>query len=438
MCLSTPGHTLNTVVQVQKDPPVKLLLGTDAQAALGFALIQSDSDGATTDLLCPGQWRKEPKLDQTPVDAAVQDPSLAEVEPVVEAPQAEQETDPEVSPAVVAPRQTASGEAPDSRTIPKTHSVRLLQATKVPPRYKKVVRAKVNGVNGIPVSLFEPERAQVEDIGVVMEEAIVGCLHGSVISLVVENHGCKSIHLKKNTVIGSLEPLVSVLTSVEELSSEEGDGEEDTPRVDVSETKNRDRKQKLLDALKLAEAPLDAAQQLRLENLLERNADVFALDSSELGTTDLVTHSIETGDHVPTRQPLRRMPFSLRGKANEMVQEMLDQHIIEPSKSPWASPVVLVRKKDGSLRFCIDYRRLYSVTKQDVFPLPRIDDTLDLLAENRYFTTLDLASGYWQVHMHPESREKNAFQPLQDCMTFGLCSCHISEAHGGGVDGFDS
>ena len=254
------------------------------------------------------------------------------------------------------------------------------------------------------VSLFEPERAQVEDIGVAMEEAIVGCLRGSVISLVVENHGCKPIHLKKNTVIGSLEPLDSVLTSVEELSSEEGDGEEDTPRVhrvDVSETKNRDRKQKLLDALKLAEAPLDPAQQLRLENLLEHNADVFALDSSELGTTDLVTHSIETGDHARCR-----MPFSLRGKANEMVQEMLDQHIIEPSKSPWASPVVLVRKKDGSLRFCIDYHRLNSVTKQDVFPLPRIDDTLDLLAENHYFTTLDLASGYWQVHMHPESREK--------------------------------
>ena len=120
VCLSTPGHTLNTMVQVQKDPPVKLLLGTDAQAALGFALIQSDSDGATTDLLCPVQWRKEPELDQTPVDAAVQDPSLAEVEPVVEAPQAEQETDPEVSPAVVARRQTASGEAPEPslRLIP--------------------------------------------------------------------------------------------------------------------------------------------------------------------------------------------------------------------------------------------------------------------------------------------------------------------------------
>ena len=146
-----------------------------------------------------------------------------------------------------------------------------------------------------------------------------------------------------------------------------------------------------------------------------------------MGTTDLVTHSIETGDHVPTRQPLRRMPFSLRGKANEMVQEMLDQHIIEPSKSPWASPVVLVRKKDGSLRFCIDYRRLNSVTKQDVFPLPRIDDTLDLLAENRYFTTLDLASGYWQVHMHPESREKTAFSTTSGlyefvAMPFGLCN----------------
>lgn len=80
-----------------------------------------------------------------------------------------------------------------------------------------------------------------------------------------------------------------------------------------------------------------------------------------------------------------------------MVQEMLTQGVIVPSASQWASPVVLVRKKDGGTRFCVDYRRLNSITKLDEFPLPRVDDTLDLLSGANFFTTLDLASGYWQV-----------------------------------------
>lgn len=90
------------------------------------------------------------------------------------------------------------------------------------------------------------------------------------------------------------------------------------------------------------------------------------------------------------------------------MREMLDQKVVEPSSSPWASSIVLVKKKDGGVKFCVDYRRLNALTKLDEFPLPRIDDTLDLLAGNRYFTTLDLASGYWQVRMKPTERK----QPL--------------------------
>ena len=134
--------------------------------------------------------------------------------------------------------------------------------------------------------------------------------------------------------------------------------------------------------------------------------DVFALDDSELGVAATCQHVINTGDHQAICQLPRRVPFALRQKIDEMVGEMLEKGIIQPSKSPWASPVVLVSKKDGCLRFCVDYRKLNAVTKLDVFPLPRIDDSL---AHTQYFTTLDLASGYWQVPMEPQSQEKTAF-----------------------------
>ena len=106
---------------------------------------------------------------------------------------------------------------------------------------------------------------------------------------------------------------------------------------------------------------------------------------------------------------------------------MLRQGVIWPSKSPWASSIVLVAKKDGSTRFCVDYRRLNAITKMDVFPLPRIDDSLVLLSKTKYFSTLDLASGYWQVAMDEESREKTAFVTHSGLyefvvMPFGLCN----------------
>ena len=85
---------------------------------------------------------------------------------------------------------------------------------------------------------------------------------------------------------------------------------------------------------------------------------------------------------------------------------MLKNNVIKPSECPWASPVVLVRKRDGTLRFCVDYRALNSLTKPDVFPLPRIHDLLDQLGKSRYFTMLDLKSGYWQIKVQSDSQEK--------------------------------
>ncbi|GFX69694.1 hypothetical protein TNCV_1770621 [Trichonephila clavipes] len=106
---------------------------------------------------------------------------------------------------------------------------------------------------------------------------------------------------------------------------------------------------------------------------------------------------------------------------------MKNNDAIEPSSSPWASPIVLVRKKDGSTRFCADYRRLNDVTKKNSYPLPRIDDTLNTLAGYTWFSTLDLKSGYWQVEIHPDDKEKTAFTTGQGLWQFKVmpfCLCN--------------
>ena len=143
-----------------------------------------------------------------------------------------------------------------------------------------------------------------------------------------------------------------------------------------------------------------------MEEFLVKYADVFALDASELGTTNLAEHRIDTGDHSLIQQPARRIPFALKDQVDELVREMHSQDVIVLSASPRASPVVLVRKK----RWRNESLRILSQIEQcNEFPLPRIDDILDLLSGAKYFTTLDLASGYWQVPMEHSSQEKAAF-----------------------------
>ncbi len=154
---------------------------------------------------------------------------------------------------------------------------------------------------------------------------------------------------------------------------------------------------------------LSEQQQRNLIELLKKHHVAFSLEEGERGETDLVQFEINTGDAEPKKQRAQRMPFSVREEISRQLQKMQQIGVIQPSKSPWASPVVLVRKKDGSHRFCVDFRELNAVTKKDTFPLPRVDDLLDQLGSSHYFSTLDLAAGYWQIKVHPESQPKTVF-----------------------------
>ncbi len=138
-------------------------------------------------------------------------------------------------------------------------------------------------------------------------------------------------------------------------------------------------------------------------------------------------HQIPTGDAVPSRERYRPVPPTHYSEVRTLLRGMLEKGIIRESCSPWAAPIVLVRKKTGAWRFCVDYRRLNQVTKKDAFPLPRIEDSLTSLTQAAWYSTLDLASGYWQVQVEEGDREKTAFTtPFGlfewDRMPFGLCN----------------
>ena len=170
---------------------------------------------------------------------------------------------------------------------------------------------------------------------------------------------------------------------------------------------------KPLDTIKtgfnLESTELTFGQKNQVYSMLTDFRDVISSGPDDLGRTTIVDHKIDTGNSVPIKQSPRRIPGNLKEEVDRQTSEMLNNDIIEASHSPWCSPICLVRKKDGTHRFCVDFRRLNSVTHKDAHPLPRIDESIDSLAGSSWFSTLDLASGYWQVGVDPCDREKTAF-----------------------------
>jgi hypothetical protein len=130
----------------------------------------------------------------------------------------------------------------------------------------------------------------------------------------------------------------------------------------------------------------------------------------DVNEDDIILHEIIIKPNIePIKQKTRGIPYSFREEFRKTLNEMIEAGLIINSKSPWCSPVRLVRKKDGSIRVCVDYRKLNNVTVKDSYPLPRIEDLFSRLSQAKIFTTLDLASGYYQVRMKQESRQYTAF-----------------------------
>ena len=160
---------------------------------------------------------------------------------------------------------------------------------------------------------------------------------------------------------------------------------------------------------------LTSVQREELNQVLKQYQDIM---TKIPGHTNLTQHRIETTDHAPIRLPPYRLPQAYRETVRQELEEMQQQGVIEPATSEWAAPIVIVRKKDGSIRLCVDYRRLNTITRSDAYPMPRIDDLIDQIGQAQYLSTLDLTKGYWQVPVAEEDQAKTAFTTPFGLFTF--------------------
>jgi len=183
----------------------------------------------------------------------------------------------------------------------------------------------------------------------------------------------------------------------------------------------------LQDLFDRSSIELNSEEQLQLRTLLIDYASVFSKGDLDIGLFKGIQHKIDTGDARPVTERMRRTPMGFVEEEEQHLQLMLDHGIISPSCSEWASAPVLVRKKDGRVRYCTDFRKLNEVTRKDKFPLPLIEDCLATLSGTKYFNTLDMTSAYWQIGIMPEDRPKTAFitkygQFEYNRLPFGLCN----------------
>ena len=173
---------------------------------------------------------------------------------------------------------------------------------------------------------------------------------------------------------------------------------------------------------------LDAEQCQQVGQLMQNYQDIFSTGTYDMGRTNLVEHEINTGNHPPIRQGLRRHPTAHLDVIDEQVHELVRNDLIEPAASPWAANVVLVRKKDGTYRLCLDYRALNAVTYQDTYPLPHIDTCLGSMDGATWFSTLDLRSGYHNIPICDRDKDKTAFITRRGCFRYKVLPFGLTTA----------
>ncbi|MEW8544975.1 MAG: reverse transcriptase domain-containing protein [Candidatus Thiodiazotropha sp.] len=281
--------------------------------------------------------------------------------------------------------------------IPTCCRIAILESVEVPPESEIIVQGRpLDRVDTNSIGILEATESFVDRSGLLIAKALV-CPEFGTVPMRIMNLTSQSFMLNKNTVAAIYEPVeTEKFEIVNSLSTDPTANEQPSPHID--------------ELLLQSSSNLNEFQKESLRSLLYDYKDQFSKSSHDLGCTNLVEHTINTlPDCKPVKLRPYRIPLAKREFAENEIKAMAEKGLIEPSHSAWSAPAVLVPKRDGTTRFCIDYRRLNQLTVPDSHPLPRIDDTLDALGGSCWFSTLDLKSGFHQVSIREEDRPKTAF-----------------------------
>ena len=315
-------------------------------------------------------------------------------------------------------------------TVVDKGQVRLVGSgpTLIPARTIRVLEGSVKPAAGLPYNaLVERVEASLAELpsGVTVGAAVVTVGGKGRIPIQVANFSTKDVYLNPRTPVAAVSTFQLEPPTFDFVAVEEG-------HVHVRKTGSGDavRQNDAVDAIlnRMDVGDLTDPQRESLQRVVEGYQSTFSKNDDDLGFCDLVEHKIVTADERPIKIPHRRVPPHQWQEVRDYIQKSLEQGIIRESSSPYASPIVLVRKKDGKLRLCVDYRLLNAKTHKDAYPLPRIDEALDVLKGAEYFCSLDLAHGFNQIPMRESDIEKTAFRTgtggLYEYtrMPFGLCN----------------
>ena len=235
-----------------------------------------------------------------------------------------------------------------------------------------------------------------------------------------------AVSIKQDAVLGQAEPIEGTpRVVVHQESAEEADNFDCARRISFQSKSLRPEVKPVRKAGKTnshVEVPshlselferttetLSEEEKVKIANLLVRFQDTFSKDERDIGLTSLTEHEIPTGEAAPIKQPPRRVPLAHADAEKKAIEDLKEKGVIRDSTSPWASPIVLVSKKDGGVRPCVDYRKVNELVKPDGFPLPRVQDCLDAVAGSSYFSTFDLTSGFFQIPVKEADIPKTAF-----------------------------
>uniref|UniRef100_A0A914UKT1 RNA-directed DNA polymerase n=1 Tax=Plectus sambesii TaxID=2011161 RepID=A0A914UKT1_9BILA len=316
---------------------------------------------------------------------------------------------------------------PEANTPPM--KVHLVQRVQISSRCDQLIKLRTEcSMQSMKegLVLFEPFSERSFE-GLQMQPALVQPDEKGQFALLVRNLSTRRLDLENDSLLGTIES-VSHTQNAEKENKEHAPSER-TATVQLAASRGSspasERGRRLLDCISWEKCALAPSKIQELKALIVEFENAFAIDDNELGQTHMAVHTIDTGSAKPIKQPLRSCPFALRETVQKLTQQYLRQGVISPSKSPWSSPLVMVKKKDATLRYCVDMREVNAVTKCDAYPVPRISDILHSLNGRTRFTLIDLRSGFWQVPMDPESKEKTAFSTHTghfefNVMPFGL------------------